>query len=45
MDNPSGHIGTPLSGGYLLIVLAEPRSAEHKLAILKKLTKGKVINR
>ncbi|XP_022179484.1 microtubule-associated protein futsch isoform X3 [Myzus persicae] len=40
MGNPSDHVETPLTGGYLLIVLAEPRSAEHKLAILKKLTKG-----
>ncbi|XP_050060757.1 microtubule-associated protein futsch-like isoform X30 [Aphis gossypii] len=40
MGNPSDHVETPLTGGYLLIVLAEPRTAEHKLAILKKLTKG-----
>ncbi|XP_025190777.1 microtubule-associated protein futsch-like [Melanaphis sacchari] len=40
MGNPPDHAETPLTGGYLLIVLAEPRSAEHKLAILKKLTKG-----
>jgi len=45
MGNPSDHVETPLTGGYLLIVLAEPRSAEHKLAILKKLTKGKTKNK
>lgn len=43
MGNPSSdHVNTPLTGGYLLIVLAEPRSAEHKLATLNKLTKGKM---
>ncbi|XP_050426112.1 microtubule-associated protein futsch-like isoform X17 [Adelges cooleyi] len=40
MATPSGHVESLLAGGYLLIVLAEPRSAEHKLAILKRLTKG-----
>lgn len=46
MGNPSNHVETPLTGGYLLIVLAEPRNAEHKLAILKRLTKGKnIINK
>lgn len=44
MGNPSEHVETPLTGGYLLIVLAEPRSAEHKLAILKRLTNGKIKN-
>lgn len=45
MGNPSDPVETPLTGGYLLIVLAEPRSAEQKLAILKRLTKGKTNNR
>lgn len=45
MGNPSDRVDTPLTGGYLLIVLAEPRSAEHKLAILKRLTKGKMNNK
>lgn len=45
MGNPSVRVDTPLTGGYLLIVLAEPRSAEHKLAILKRLTKGKMNNK
>lgn len=32
---------SPLSGGYLLIVISEPQTDAHKAVILQKLTKGK----
>lgn len=32
---------SPLSGGYLLVVLAEPSSEQHKQALLQRLAKGK----
>lgn len=32
---------SPLSGGYLLIVISEPQTDAHKSVILQKLTKGK----
>lgn len=31
---------SPLSGGYLLIVLAEPHSEQHKEILLQRLAKG-----
>lgn len=44
-DGPSSLIGmgppSPLTGSYLLIILGEPHSAEHKDIILQKLVKGK----
>jgi len=33
---------SPLTGGYLLVVLAEPHSEQHKTALLKRLAKGKM---
>ena len=33
---------SPLTGGYLLVVLAEPHSEQHKEALLKRLAKGKL---
>lgn len=33
---------SPLSGGYLLIVVSEPYTDAHKAVILQKLTKGKI---
>lgn len=45
MDGPSSIIGvgppSPLTGCYLLIILGEPHSDEHKDIILQKLVKGK----
>ena len=35
-------ISSPLSGGYLLIILAEPHSQEHKQILLQRLAKGKL---
>ena len=32
---------SPLSGGYLLVVLAEPNGEQHKQALLQRLAKGK----
>lgn len=42
---PSLSIGppSPLTGCYLLIVIGEPHSPEHKDIILQRLIKGKVI--
>lgn len=44
MDEPSSLIGmgppSPLTGCYLLIVLGEPHSQEHKDIILQRLIKG-----
>lgn len=34
---------SPLTGSYLLIILGEPHSAEHKDIILQRLVKGKCI--
>ncbi len=31
---------SPLSGGYLLIVLTEPHSEQHKQVLLERLAKG-----
>lgn len=31
---------SPLSGSYLLIVIGEPQSEQHKDSILSKITKG-----
>ena len=36
-------MASPLSGGYLLIILAEPHSEQHKEIILKRLAQGKVL--
>ena len=33
---------SPLSGGYLLIVISEPRLETHKSVILQKISKGKI---
>lgn len=47
MDGPSSIIGvgppSPLTGCYLLIILGEPHSDEHKDIILQKLVKGNLI--
>ena len=32
---------SPLSGGYLLIIIGEPHSEEHKDLILQRIAKGK----
>lgn len=44
MDGPSSLIGmgppSPLTGCYLLIILGEPHSQEHKDIILQRLLKG-----
>ena len=32
---------SPLSGSYLLIVVAEPKTAQHKDVILNRISKGK----
>lgn len=44
MDGPSSLIGagppSPLTGCYLLIILGEPHSPEHKDIIVQKLLKG-----
>ena len=44
VDGPSSLLGmgppSPLTGSYLLIILGEPHSQEHKDIILKKLLKG-----
>lgn len=42
-DGPSSLVGppSPLTGCYLLIILGEPHSAEHKDIILQRLVKGK----
>ena len=34
-------MSSPLSGGYLLIILAEPHSQEHKQILLQRLAKGR----
>ena len=34
---------SPLSGSYLLIVIAEPQTEQHKDIILSKVAKGKLI--
>jgi hypothetical protein len=34
---------SPLSGGYLLIVLSEPHSEQHKQVLLEHLAKGQFI--
>ena len=36
-----GGVLSPLSGAYLLIVLAEPISEKHKVKMLQKLRQGK----
>ena len=45
VDGPSSLIGvgppSPLTGCYLLIVIGEPHSVEHKDIILQRLLKGK----
>ena len=41
MAEPAAEACSPLSGGYLLIVLAEPHSQEHKQILLQRLAKGK----
>ena len=33
---------SPLSGGYLLIVISEPQLEAHKSVILRKISKGKI---
>ena len=38
-------MASPLSGGYLLIILAEPHNEQHKDLILKRLAKGQFIKR
>ena len=37
-------MSSPLSGGYLLIILAEPHSQEHKQILLQRLAKGRKKN-
>lgn len=37
-------LSSPLTGGYLLIVLAEPRSEQHKEALLKRLSQGMLLS-
>lgn len=48
-DGPSSLVGmgppSPLTGCYLLIILGEPHSAEHKDIILQRLVKGKFLRR
>ena len=34
---------SPLSGGYLLIVLTEPHSEQHKQVLLERLAKGQFV--
>lgn len=45
-ENPNNLMGvgppSPLTGCYLLIVIGEPHSQDHKDVILKKLKEGKV---
>lgn len=45
---PSSLVGmgppSPLTGCYLLIIVGEPHSAEHKDIILQRLVKGKSIS-
>lgn len=44
--HPGGEgVLSPLSGAYLLIVLSEPISEEHKTKIIGKLKQGKNRNR
>lgn len=44
VDGPSSLVGvgppSPLTGCYLLIILGEPHSEEHKDIILQRLVKG-----
>lgn len=47
-EGPASMIGigppSPLTGCYLLIVIGEPHSAEHKDTILQRLLKGKLVS-
>lgn len=40
-DKANSAAASPLSGGYLLIVLGEPTSEQHKQVLLQRLAKGK----